>query len=219
MLQRLTIGLLSGVSAVCLLHSDGALAQSAGFQTTDELIVYGTVVTRNRTESTAPVLSYDLEYFQRFEPISAGDALKRVPGVSFSSDLLEYDFMQLRGLPAIYAQVQVNGQQMTGGGNDRVFAVDRIPAELIDSVEVIRSPSADMSVGTDRGRCQHQPEKGRYHSRRLGSRKRLWRRGRRTARGRLRRLRRHHRRHILSVQSRRPAAPQSQVQVRKRVRT
>ncbi len=40
-------------------------------QTTDELIVYGTVVTRNRTESTAPVLSYDLEYFQRFEPISA----------------------------------------------------------------------------------------------------------------------------------------------------
>ncbi len=145
MLQRLTIGLLSGVSAVCLLHSDGALAQSAGFQTTDELIVYGTVVTRNRTESTAPVLSYDLEYFQRFEPISAGDALKRVPGVSFSSDLLEYDFMQLRGLPAIYAQVQVNGQQMTGGGNDRVFAVDRIPAELIDSVEVIRSPSADMS--------------------------------------------------------------------------
>jgi outer membrane receptor protein involved in Fe transport len=34
---------------------------------------------------------------------------------------------------------------MTGGGNDRVFAVDRIPAELIDSVEIIRSPSADVS--------------------------------------------------------------------------
>ncbi len=86
-----------------------------------------------------------MEYFQRFEPISAGDALKRAPGVSFSSDLLEYDFLQLRGLPAIYALVQINGQQMTGGGNDRVFAVDRIPAELIDSVEIIRSPSADMS--------------------------------------------------------------------------
>jgi outer membrane receptor protein involved in Fe transport len=34
---------------------------------------------------------------------------------------------------------------MTGGGNDRVFFVDRIPAELIDSVEIIRSPSADVS--------------------------------------------------------------------------
>ena len=59
--------------------------------------------------------------------------------------MLEYDQVQLRGLPSIYAQVQVNGQNMTGAGNDRVFFVDRIPAELIDSIEVIRSPSADMS--------------------------------------------------------------------------
>ena len=137
--------LLTSVSFACLALAYPAHSQDAGFQTSDELIVYGTVVTGNRTDATAPVLSYDLEYFQRFEPISAGDALKRAPGVSFSGDVLEYDELQLRGLPAIYAQVQVNGQQVTGGGNDRVFAVDRIPAELIDSVEIIRSPSADAS--------------------------------------------------------------------------
>jgi outer membrane receptor protein involved in Fe transport len=129
------------VAATCSVYAQDA----AGVQSSDELIVYGTVVTRNRTDTVAPKLSYDLEYFQRFEPISAGDALKRVPGVSFSSDVLEYDQVQLRGLPSTYAQVQVNGQNMTGAGNDRVFFVDRIPAELIDSVEVIRSPSADMS--------------------------------------------------------------------------
>jgi len=122
-----------------------AIAQTADVQSSDELIVYGTVATRNRTDSVAPVISYDLEYFQRFEPISAGDALKRVPGVSFASDVLEYDQVQLRGLPSNYAQIQINGQNMTGGANDRVFFVDRIPAELIDGVEVIRSPSADMS--------------------------------------------------------------------------
>ncbi|MCK9910324.1 TonB-dependent receptor plug domain-containing protein, partial [Microbacteriaceae bacterium K1510] len=88
-------------------------------------------MSRNRTDTIAPKLSYDLEYFQRFEPISAGDALKRVPGVSFSSDMLEYDQVQLRGLPSIYSQVQINGQNMTGAGNDKVFFVDRIPAELI----------------------------------------------------------------------------------------
>ena len=129
------------VAASCSAYAQDA----AGVQSSDELIVYGTVVTRNRTDTVAPKLSYDLEYFQRFEPISAGDALKRVPGVSFSSDMLEYDQVQLRGLPSVYAQVQVNGQNMTGAGNDRVFFVDRIPAELIDSIEVIRSPSADMS--------------------------------------------------------------------------
>lgn len=136
-------GLLLSVSLCALPYGETALAQE--FQTSDELIVYGTVVTRNRVDTVAPKLSYDLEYFQRFEPISAGDALKRVPGVSFSSDMLEYDQVQLRGLPSTYAQVQVNGQNMTGAGNDRVFFVDRIPAELIDGIEVIRSPSADMS--------------------------------------------------------------------------
>lgn len=138
-------GLLAGASTVAMLAGTAAFAQENGVQTSDELIVYGTVLTRNRTDTVSPTLSYDLEYFQRFEPISAGDALKRVPGVSFSGDVLEYDQLQLRGLPAIYSQVQINGRNMTGGGNDRVFFVDRIPAELIDGVEIIRSPSADMS--------------------------------------------------------------------------
>ena len=136
---------LASVSVAAMFSSSTSEVQAQAVQTTDELIVYGTVVTRNRSDTVAPVLSYDLEYFQRFEPISAGDALKRVPGVSFSSDVLEYDRLQLRGFPAIYAQVQINGQLQRGGGNDSVFAVDRIPAEFIDSVEIIRSPSADVS--------------------------------------------------------------------------
>ncbi|MGE0024218.1 MAG: TonB-dependent receptor plug domain-containing protein, partial [Hyphomicrobium sp.] len=107
-------GLLLSVSLCALTCGETVLAQEV--QTTDELVVYGTIVTRNRTDTVAPVLNYDLEYFQRFEPISAGDALKRVPGVSFSSDMLEYDQVQLRGLPSTYAQVQINGQNMTGAG-------------------------------------------------------------------------------------------------------
>ncbi|MBY0226264.1 MAG: TonB-dependent receptor [Hyphomicrobium sp.] len=143
--SKRTAYLLASASGAALFSSSAAEVQAEGVQTTDELIVYGTVVTRNRSDTVAPVLSYDLEYFQRFEPISAGDALKRVPGASFSSDILEYDRLQLRGLPAIYAQVQINGQLQRGPGSDSVFAVDRIPAELIDSVEIIRSPSADVS--------------------------------------------------------------------------
>ncbi|MDX2287306.1 MAG: TonB-dependent receptor [Hyphomicrobiaceae bacterium] len=136
-------GLLLSASVLVLVPSEVAVAQDS--QTSDELIVYGTVVHRNRTESVAPTLSYDLEYFQRFEPISAGDALKRVPGVSFTSDTLEYDQVQLRGLPSIYTQIQVNGTNLDGPGSDRVFFADRIPAELIDSIEIVRAPSADMS--------------------------------------------------------------------------
>jgi len=110
----------------------------------EEIVVTG-VKFRNRTESTAPVLSYDLEYFQRFEPLTAGDALKRVPSVQFLSDVLESDGARLRGLDPGYTQILINGEKVPGAGVDRSFFIDRIPAELIERVEVVRSNSANRS--------------------------------------------------------------------------
>jgi len=99
---------------------------------------------RNRVDSTAPTLAYDEEYFQRFEPLSVGDMMKRVPGVSFQSDIGEYAEPSLRGIGAEYTQVLINGRRVTGGTNDNSVVVDRIPAELVERVEIIRSPSSDI---------------------------------------------------------------------------
>ncbi len=55
-------------------------------QTTNQIVVQADIGFRNRSGDTAePVLVYDEEYFQRFEPLTAGDALKRVPSVTFLS--------------------------------------------------------------------------------------------------------------------------------------
>jgi len=110
-----------------------------------EVIVTGRPVLRNRADDVVPTLSYDLEYFQRFEPLTAGDALKRVPSVAFLSDVLEYDGVRLRGLDSGYTQILINGDRVPGAGVDRSFFVDRIPAELIERVEVVRSSSANRS--------------------------------------------------------------------------
>lgn len=99
---------------------------------------------RNRVDTPAPTLSYDEEYFQRFEPLSVGDMMKRVPGVTFASDIGEYAEPSLRGIGSEYTQVLVNGRRITGGTNDNTVVVDRIPAELVDRVEIIRSPSSDV---------------------------------------------------------------------------
>lgn len=109
-----------------------------------DIIVTGAIAFRNRTEDPNPVLSYDLEYFQRFEPASVGEMLKRVPGVTFTSDVLEYDQAQFRGLPGGYTQVLINGRRAPGGEADRSFFVDRIPAELVERIEIVRSPRADQ---------------------------------------------------------------------------
>ncbi len=102
------------------------------------------VVVRNHVNNTAPKLVYDTAYFQRFEPISVGDMLKRVPGVTFNSDVGEYDLPRLRGLDSRYTQVLINGQPIPGSENDGSIAVDRIPAEIVEKIEIIRSPSSDI---------------------------------------------------------------------------
>ncbi len=112
----------------------------------DRIVVMPEIVYRNRTDDIAPVLSYDLEYFQRFEPSTVGDMLKRVPGVGFvGSDIMEYDGAQLRGLGGGYTQVLINGKKVPGAGDDRSFFVDRIPAEMVDHIEIKRSASANRS--------------------------------------------------------------------------
>lgn len=111
-------------------------------QTAKEIVVQGSIGFRNRSDSAEPVLVYDEEYFQRFEPLTAGDALKRVPGVTFLSDVLESDGARLRGLDPGYTQILINGERVPGGQSDRSFFLDRIPAELIEQVEIVRSSSA-----------------------------------------------------------------------------
>src|SRR5690606_20360707 len=76
---------------------------------------------------------------------TVGDMLKRVPSAVFVSDVLEYDGVQLRGMDPGYTQVLVNGRKVPGAGDDRSFWVDRIPAELVERVEILRSNSANRS--------------------------------------------------------------------------
>jgi outer membrane receptor for ferrienterochelin and colicins len=113
-------------------------------RTLEEIVVIGQQIYRNRTDTVAPELTYGQEFFQKFEPTSVGDSLKRVPGVAFGSDIGEYDAPALRGLGAGFTQILVNGRPIPGGGNDRSVFVDRIPAEIIDRIEIIRSPTADL---------------------------------------------------------------------------
>jgi outer membrane receptor protein involved in Fe transport len=147
-------------AAMMLASSMPAQAQSARgddadtTQTSEEVVVLGAITYRNRSVGAAPVLEYGMEYFQRFEPLTVGDALKRVPSVAFLSDVLESDGVRLRGLDPAYTQILINGEQVPGSGDssgafgngaDGAFFVDRIPAELIERVEIVRSQSANRS--------------------------------------------------------------------------
>ena len=101
---------------------------------------------RHRSEAVSPKLVYGQEFFQRFEPLSVGDILKRVSGISGSADAGEFDRPQLRGIGAEYTQILINGRRIPGSGNDRTLYVDRIPAHMVERIEINRSPSADQDA-------------------------------------------------------------------------
>lgn len=141
------LALLLGASLAPFALPGAAMAQDAPSSEPTpiaDIVVNGEIVFRNRTTDENPILSYDLEYFQRFEPVSVGEMLKRVPGVTFTSDVLEFDGASMRGLPPGYTNILINGRRAPGGENDGSFFVDRIPAELVERIEIIRSPRADQ---------------------------------------------------------------------------
>ncbi|WP_024608772.1 TonB-dependent receptor [Pseudoalteromonas sp. TAB23] len=149
-MKHFKIKVLVAVLALCNLtayaEDDAKETTKKDIEVSDKIVVYGEIGYRNRSDELAPTLEYSQEYFQRFEPLTAGDALKRVPSVTFLSDVLESDGARMRGLSPAYTKVLINGEEVPGAGADRSFFVDRIPAELIERVEIIRSSSANRSA-------------------------------------------------------------------------
>lgn len=115
----------------------------------DTITVFGTSPEASRADSVSPRLVYGADYFAPFAPKSVGDMLRRVPGVAFNGNLGEPEAPRMRGLDSGYTQVLIDGQRIptAGGGiddeSDGVF-VDRIPAALVERIEVIRSPEASL---------------------------------------------------------------------------
>jgi len=84
-------------------------------------VVYQPEDFHDRSQSAVPVLVYQKEFFQRFEPLSVGDILKRIPGISGSADAGEFDLPQMRGIGPKYTQILINGERVPGAANDRTL--------------------------------------------------------------------------------------------------
>ena len=85
----------------------------------------------------------DGEQIEQFNEQRLGEALRRLPGVTFDGANRSRE-VRLRGLPGEYTQVLINGRPLVDGESRRSFEVDRIPSGLVDRVEIIRAPRASQ---------------------------------------------------------------------------
>lgn len=85
----------------------------------------------------------EAEQLNQFGDQPLGDALRRLPGVTFPGGNRARD-VQLRGIGVEYTQVLLNGRPLVDGNSKRSVQVDRIPSSLVERIEIVRAPLASQ---------------------------------------------------------------------------
>lgn len=98
--------------------------------------------------------SVSAEDIGKFPDKNVGDALERVPGVTVENVLGVNRDVFIRGTNKDLNMAQLNGQDVASAywwANDvqsRGFSFDILPSEIISSMDIYKSPSADQSEGS-----------------------------------------------------------------------
>lgn len=99
---------------------------------------------RSKAEDTVPRLSFEAQDLAQYGALTVGELVRRLPGISNSGEAGSFESPQLRGLGPQYTQVLIDGRRVPGLAEDRSASLDRIPAELIERIEILRNPTADL---------------------------------------------------------------------------
>lgn len=76
-----------------------------------------------------------------------GEFLKRVPGIGVGDAVDEVTEVRVRGAAAAQTSVTMDGTRLPSPqakGDGREFAIDQLPADFIERIEVIKAPTPDM---------------------------------------------------------------------------
>lgn len=135
-----------------------ALAPVKAQDATDEVVVTGIQqslkaaadVKRNSARIVDAVVAEDIG---KLPDNNIAEALQRITGVSIATDFGVGDSVSIRGLSQ--NRVELNGRTTTGDDRDGISLQD-FPSSFLRSVEVIKTPTADMVEGALGGTVRMQ---------------------------------------------------------------
>lgn len=107
----------------------------------DEIDSAAQAANTEKKEAPNAISVIDAEQLNQFGDQPLGDAMRRLPGVSFPGGNRARD-LQLRGIGTEYSQVLVNGRALLDANSKRGVQLDRIPSSMVERIEIIRSPLA-----------------------------------------------------------------------------
>ena len=85
---------------------------------------------------------YEAEFFNQYAPITASDMLQRIPGINLSNRQRRDEN---RGL-GTGGNLLINGQRIAGKDNSALDQLDRITADEVERIEIIRDTTGALNV-------------------------------------------------------------------------
>ncbi|MBN2008871.1 TonB-dependent receptor [candidate division KSB1 bacterium] len=83
----------------------------------------------------------------RFPDASAPEAVQRIPGISVQRDMGEGRYIQIRGGSPRMTAVTFNGERVPSPeGNDRQIALDAVPVDILEAIQVSKAIIPDMDA-------------------------------------------------------------------------
>ncbi|NMH64011.1 TonB-dependent receptor [Shewanella salipaludis] len=120
-----------GVEHIRVVGQQGALSQSMNRQ--------------RGADNLLSVVSADV--LGNFPDSNISESLQRVPGLSIERDQGEGRFVRVRGMAPDYNSVSMNGVRLPSPESDRrAVALDVVPSDLLQSVEVSKTLTPDMDA-------------------------------------------------------------------------
>lgn len=102
----------------------------------------GAQVERKQSELQKIVIAED--EVERYGDSTVGDVLRRLPGMTFTGPAGVTKDVRIRGLDKGYTQFLINGEPVPSATKERQIQIDRLPADMIERIEIIRTPVAGM---------------------------------------------------------------------------
>ncbi|CAM3231655.1 TonB-dependent receptor [Asticcacaulis taihuensis] len=143
---------LAGLLTVSSAMAQEAASPAAPADDATEVVVTGfrkslASALKNKKNDTRVSDGISSEDLGKFPSENIAEAIQRIPGVQMANVNGRGATISIRGLGPQYAMTTVNGQSFASADFNDGFRYDIIQTELASSIQVYKSPTADMDAG------------------------------------------------------------------------
>ena len=149
-----------GVKPTGTVASDKTGATATGTDENGEIVVTGSyarslrAATETKRRADYGVDSISSTDIGKFPTQNVAEALQMIPGVTITRPRGEGLYVSVRGLGPQFQSTLLNGSTVAlndmienGGANGRQFRFEMLPAEFTSSIDVVKTPTANMTEG------------------------------------------------------------------------